>query len=190
MIIDLPERQSLLAAPDAPSRLRLERSLLIRETAMFRATRPSRARLRLRAVSARINIAGPGDPATVGRRPGSDAGAAAETGGVAAGSDGGRRNRRLAEDRSRPAECRNLLAEDRNRRPGGRAVPAPAGREAAVSAGRRGRTQARGLTVGSGEPEVHQSHDRGDERGDERSHHHAGDESSPPRAATRTGSAR
>lgn len=38
MIIDLPERQSLLAAPDAPSRLRLERSLLIRETAMFRAT--------------------------------------------------------------------------------------------------------------------------------------------------------
>jgi uncharacterized protein len=38
MIIDLPERQSLLAAPDALSRLRLERSLLIRETAMFRAT--------------------------------------------------------------------------------------------------------------------------------------------------------
>jgi Lon protease-like protein len=38
MIIDLPERQSLLAAPDAVSRLRLERSLLVRETAMFRAT--------------------------------------------------------------------------------------------------------------------------------------------------------
>jgi len=38
MIIDLPERQSLLAAPDALSRLRLERSLLLRETAMFRAT--------------------------------------------------------------------------------------------------------------------------------------------------------
>jgi Lon protease-like protein len=38
MIIDLPERQSLLAAPDALSRLRLERSLLVRETAMFRAT--------------------------------------------------------------------------------------------------------------------------------------------------------
>jgi Lon protease-like protein len=38
MIIDLPERQSLLAAPDALSRLRLERSLLIRETAMLRAT--------------------------------------------------------------------------------------------------------------------------------------------------------
>ena len=38
MIIDLPERQSLLAAADALSRLRLERSLLIRETAMLRAT--------------------------------------------------------------------------------------------------------------------------------------------------------
>jgi Lon protease-like protein len=38
MIIDLPERQSLLAAPDALSRLRLERSLLIRETAILRAT--------------------------------------------------------------------------------------------------------------------------------------------------------
>jgi Lon protease-like protein len=38
MIIDLPERQSLLAAPDAMSRLRLERSLLVRETAMLRAT--------------------------------------------------------------------------------------------------------------------------------------------------------
>lgn len=38
MIIDLPERQALLAAPDALSRLRLERSLLVRETAMFRAT--------------------------------------------------------------------------------------------------------------------------------------------------------
>ena len=38
MIIDLPERQSLLAAPTALDRLRLERSLLVRETAMFRAT--------------------------------------------------------------------------------------------------------------------------------------------------------
>jgi Lon protease-like protein len=38
MIIDLPERQSLLAAPDALSRLRLERSLLVRENAMLRAT--------------------------------------------------------------------------------------------------------------------------------------------------------
>jgi Lon protease-like protein len=38
MIIDLPERQSLLAAPDALSRLRLERFLLVRETAMLRAT--------------------------------------------------------------------------------------------------------------------------------------------------------
>jgi len=38
MIIDLPERQSLLAAPSALDRLRLERSLLVRETAMFRAT--------------------------------------------------------------------------------------------------------------------------------------------------------
>jgi uncharacterized protein len=38
MIIDLPERQSLLAAPDALSRLRLERSLLVRESAMLRAT--------------------------------------------------------------------------------------------------------------------------------------------------------
>jgi uncharacterized protein len=38
MIIDLPERQSLLAAPDALSRLRLERSLLSREAGMLRAT--------------------------------------------------------------------------------------------------------------------------------------------------------
>jgi Lon protease-like protein len=38
MIIDLPERQSLLAAPTALERLRLERSLLAREAAMLRAT--------------------------------------------------------------------------------------------------------------------------------------------------------
>jgi Lon protease-like protein len=38
MIIDLPERQSLLAAASALDRLRLERSLLVRETAMLRAT--------------------------------------------------------------------------------------------------------------------------------------------------------
>jgi Lon protease-like protein len=38
MIIDLPERQSLLAAPDALRRLRLERSLLTRETGILRAT--------------------------------------------------------------------------------------------------------------------------------------------------------
>ena len=38
MIIDLPERQSLLAAPDAVARLRAERSLLVREVAMLRAT--------------------------------------------------------------------------------------------------------------------------------------------------------
>jgi Lon protease-like protein len=38
MIIDLPERQSLLAAPSALDRLRLERSLLARETAILRAT--------------------------------------------------------------------------------------------------------------------------------------------------------
>jgi Lon protease-like protein len=38
MIIDLPERQSLLAAPDAVTRLRAERSLLVREIAMVRAT--------------------------------------------------------------------------------------------------------------------------------------------------------
>jgi uncharacterized protein len=38
MIIDLPERQSLLAAPDALTRLRLGRSLLSRETGMLRAT--------------------------------------------------------------------------------------------------------------------------------------------------------
>ncbi|HEY6491802.1 MAG TPA: LON peptidase substrate-binding domain-containing protein [Trebonia sp.] len=38
MIIDLPERQSLLAAPTGVDRLRLERSLLARETAMLRAT--------------------------------------------------------------------------------------------------------------------------------------------------------
>jgi Lon protease-like protein len=38
MIIDLPERQSLLAAASALDRLRLERSLLARETAILRAT--------------------------------------------------------------------------------------------------------------------------------------------------------
>ena len=38
VIIDLPERQSLLAAPDALTRLRAERALLVRETAMLRAT--------------------------------------------------------------------------------------------------------------------------------------------------------
>lgn len=38
MIIDLPERQSLLAAPDAVSRLRAERSLLVREIGMLRVT--------------------------------------------------------------------------------------------------------------------------------------------------------
>jgi Lon protease-like protein len=38
MIIDLPERQSLLAAATALDRLRQERSLLVREAAMFRAT--------------------------------------------------------------------------------------------------------------------------------------------------------
>jgi uncharacterized protein len=38
MIIDLPERQSLLAAPTVLDRLKLERSLLTRETAMVRAT--------------------------------------------------------------------------------------------------------------------------------------------------------
>jgi uncharacterized protein len=38
MIIDLGERQSLLAAPTALDRLRLERSLLVREDAMLRAT--------------------------------------------------------------------------------------------------------------------------------------------------------
>jgi Lon protease-like protein len=38
MIIDLPERQSLLAAPDALTRLRAERSLLVREIGMLRAT--------------------------------------------------------------------------------------------------------------------------------------------------------
>lgn len=38
MIIDLPDRQSLLAAPDALARLRAERALLAREAAMLRAT--------------------------------------------------------------------------------------------------------------------------------------------------------
>jgi hypothetical protein len=38
MIIDLRERQSLLAAPTGVDRLRQERSLLARETAMLRAT--------------------------------------------------------------------------------------------------------------------------------------------------------
>jgi uncharacterized protein len=38
MIIDLPERQALLAAPDCASRLRAERQLMTRERAMLRAT--------------------------------------------------------------------------------------------------------------------------------------------------------
>jgi hypothetical protein len=38
MIVDLPERQGLLAQPDALSRLRAERALLTREAAMLRAT--------------------------------------------------------------------------------------------------------------------------------------------------------
>ncbi|HEX4830356.1 MAG TPA: LON peptidase substrate-binding domain-containing protein [Trebonia sp.] len=38
MIIDLPERQGLLAAPDAMTRLRAERQLLTRERAMLRVT--------------------------------------------------------------------------------------------------------------------------------------------------------
>ncbi len=38
MIIDLPERQGLLAAPDAVARLRAERTLLTRERAMLRLT--------------------------------------------------------------------------------------------------------------------------------------------------------
>ncbi|HEX9624686.1 MAG TPA: peptidase S16, partial [Streptosporangiaceae bacterium] len=36
MIIDLPQRQSLLAQPDALSRLTAERTLLARETAILR----------------------------------------------------------------------------------------------------------------------------------------------------------
>lgn len=38
MIIDIPERQGLLAAPDGLSRLRAERQLLTRERTMLRAT--------------------------------------------------------------------------------------------------------------------------------------------------------
>jgi Lon protease-like protein len=38
MIIDLPERQALLTAPDAVSRLKAERALLTRERAMLRLT--------------------------------------------------------------------------------------------------------------------------------------------------------
>ena len=38
MVIDLPERQSLLAEPDIVRRLALERALLSRETAMLRTT--------------------------------------------------------------------------------------------------------------------------------------------------------
>jgi Lon protease-like protein len=38
MIIDIPERQALLAAPDALSRLKAERQLLTRERAMLHAT--------------------------------------------------------------------------------------------------------------------------------------------------------
>jgi Lon protease-like protein len=38
MIIDLPDRQNLLAAPDAAARLKAERALLARESAILRAT--------------------------------------------------------------------------------------------------------------------------------------------------------
>lgn len=38
MIIDVPERQALLAEPDAAARLGAERALLVSETAMLRAT--------------------------------------------------------------------------------------------------------------------------------------------------------
>jgi Lon protease-like protein len=38
MVVDLPERQALLAEPDTLRRLALERSLLSRETAMLRTT--------------------------------------------------------------------------------------------------------------------------------------------------------
>jgi uncharacterized protein len=38
MIIDLPDRQALLAAPDTVTRLKAERALLTRETAMLQAT--------------------------------------------------------------------------------------------------------------------------------------------------------
>ncbi len=38
MVVDLPERQALLAEPDTLRRLALERSLLARETAMLRTT--------------------------------------------------------------------------------------------------------------------------------------------------------
>jgi hypothetical protein len=38
MIIDLSERQGLLEAPDAVSRLKSERSVLTRERAMLRVT--------------------------------------------------------------------------------------------------------------------------------------------------------
>jgi hypothetical protein len=38
MVIDLPERQSLLAEPDALARLNAQRALLSRETAMLRTT--------------------------------------------------------------------------------------------------------------------------------------------------------
>ncbi|MBO0776119.1 MAG: LON peptidase substrate-binding domain-containing protein, partial [Actinobacteria bacterium] len=37
MVLSLPDRQSLLAEPDAASRLTAERALLARETAMLRA---------------------------------------------------------------------------------------------------------------------------------------------------------
>ncbi|HSZ38659.1 MAG TPA: LON peptidase substrate-binding domain-containing protein [Trebonia sp.] len=38
MIIDLPDRQNLLAAPDAAARLKAERALLARETGILKAT--------------------------------------------------------------------------------------------------------------------------------------------------------
>jgi hypothetical protein len=38
MIIDLPDRQNLLAAPDATARLKTERALLARETGILKAT--------------------------------------------------------------------------------------------------------------------------------------------------------
>jgi hypothetical protein len=37
MVVDLPDKQSLLAEPDAVSRLAAERALLARETTMLRS---------------------------------------------------------------------------------------------------------------------------------------------------------
>ena len=68
MIIDLPERQALLAESDTLRRLALQRALLSRETAMLRTTtsRPARTSGTRRTVRTEGGASG-GWPAITGR---------------------------------------------------------------------------------------------------------------------------